>query len=80
MTPQPDGTVLFYPTTLHLRPDHEPAVEVKHTREVRLHGWKRADVEAVLEREGFHQREAFGGFDGAPWDAETSWDLLLVAR
>lgn len=80
MTPQSDGTVLFYPTTLHLRPGHEPAVEVKHTREVRLHGWKRAEVEAFLEQEGFHQREAFGGFDGAPWDAETSRDLLLVAR
>jgi SAM-dependent methyltransferase len=80
MTPQPDGTVLFYPTTLHLRPGHDPAVEVKHTREVHLRGWKRAEVESALEREGFHQREVFGGFDGVAWEAETSRDLLLVAR
>jgi len=79
MTPQPDGTVLFYPTTLHLRPGHEPAVEVKHTREVRLRGWKRAEVEALLEQEGFHERAAYGGFDGGPWAADAR-DLLLVAR
>ncbi len=79
MTPQPDGTVLFYPTTLHLRPGREPAVEVKHSREVHLRGWKRAEVEACLDQEGFHLREAFGGFDGEPWE-ESSRDLLLVAR
>jgi glycine/sarcosine N-methyltransferase len=80
MTPQPDGTVLFYPTTLRLRPGHEPPVEVQHAREVRLRGWKRAEVEAALERAGFDRREAFSGFDGGPWDAATSRDLLLVAR
>src|SRR6266545_4072462 len=79
MTPQPDGTVLFYPTTLHLRPGHEPAVEVRHTREVHLRGWRREEVEAALERAGFSEREAFNGFDGGAWEA-TSRDLLLVAR
>ena len=80
MTPQPDGTLLFYPTTLLLRPGHEPAVEVKHTREVHLRGWKRGEVEAALEQAGFTEREAYSGFDGGAWDAEASRDLLLVAR
>lgn len=80
MTPQPDGTVLFYPTTLHLRPGREPAVEVHHSREVRLRGWKRAEVEVVLESAGFTDRTAYSGFDGGAWDAVVSRDLLLVAR
>lgn len=80
MTPQSDGTVLFYPTTLVLRPGHEPAIEVKHTREVHLRGWKREEVESALERAGFAEREAYSGFDGGAWDAGASRDLLLVAR
>jgi SAM-dependent methyltransferase len=80
MNPQPDGTVLFFPTTLLLRPGHEPAVEVKHGREVRLRGWKRQEIEAIFDAAGFHQREAYGGFDGSPWDATESRDLLLVSR
>lgn len=80
MTPRDDGTVLFYPTTLLLRPGHEPAVEVKHTREVRLRGWKRAEVEAALETAGFAEREAYSGFEGGRWEAEASRDLLLVAQ
>jgi glycine/sarcosine N-methyltransferase len=79
MTPQADGTVLFYPTALHLRPGHEPAVEVQQTREVRLRGWQRREVEAALEQAGFGAREAFRGFDGGAWAADAG-DLLLVAR
>jgi hypothetical protein len=80
ITPQPDGTVLFYPTTLRLRPGHEPAVEVKHSREVRLRGWRREETEAVLKQAGFTEAEACGGFEGEPWEARDSRDLLLVVR
>jgi len=80
MSPQPDGTVRFFPTTLVLRPGREPAVEVKHTREVRLRGWKRDEVESILDTAGFHARQASGGFDGSAWDPTESRDLLLLAR
>lgn len=80
ITPQPDGTVLFYPTTLRLRPGHEPAVEVKQSREVRLRGWRREEAEAVLKQAGFSAAEAFGGFEGEPWEMRDSRDLLLVVR
>lgn len=80
MTPQPDGGVLFYPTTLRLRPGHEPAVEVKQSREVRLRGWKRGEVEAALRQAGFTGAEAWGGFEGEPWEALESRDVLLVLR
>lgn len=80
MTPRDDGTVLFYPTTLLLRPGHQPAVEVKHTREVELRGWKRREVEAILEQAGFRDFTAYGGFDESPWVETESRDLILVSR
>lgn len=80
MTPQEDGTVLFHPMTFLLRPGGEPPVQLHHVREVRLRGWKRVDMESALTEAGFASLEAFGGFDGAPWDAHESRDLILVAR
>ncbi len=79
MTPQADGTVLFYPMTLLVRPGGDPPVELKHAREVRLRGWRRAEVEEVLAEAGFSRQEAYGGFDGAPWSAAAR-DLILVVR
>jgi SAM-dependent methyltransferase len=80
MDPREDGTVLFYPTTLRLRPGADPPVEVVHSREVRLHGWRRAEIESVLDEAGFPERQALGGFDEAPFDPSESRDLILVAR
>lgn len=79
MTPQEDGTVLFYPMTLVLRPGGDPPVELKHAREVRLRGWRRTELEDVLAEAGFSGLEAYGGFDGAAWEPEAR-DLILVAR
>lgn len=75
-----DGTVLFCPTTLSFRPGDEAPVEVVSSRRVRLRGWRRRELEEVLEEAGFVRREAFGGFDREPYEAELSRDLLLVAR
>ncbi|MFL6195107.1 MAG: class I SAM-dependent methyltransferase [Thermoanaerobaculia bacterium] len=80
MTPQEDGTVLFYPMTLLLRPGGDPPLELKHAREVRLRGWRRAELEEAFAEAGFPTREAFGGFDGGPWEAGSSRDLILVVR
>lgn len=80
MTPQDDGTVLFFPTTLRLRPGHDPHIEVMHSREVRIKGWRRREIEEILDAAGFHDRTAWGGFDESPWEELESRDLILVAR
>jgi hypothetical protein len=49
-------------------------------REVRLKGWRRREIEEVLEAAGFHDRTAFGGFDESPWEELESRNLILVAR
>ena len=80
MTPRPDGTVVFTPSTLRYRPDGEPALEVVATRNVELTGWRRPDLEGALESAGFTRRECFGTVGDAPFDPERSSDLVIVAR
>jgi glycine/sarcosine N-methyltransferase len=80
MTPQDDGTLLFHPTTLRLRPGHEPPVELKHAREVRLRGWRRTELEAALREAGFSDFEAWGGFGREAFEELESRDLVLLGR
>jgi SAM-dependent methyltransferase len=80
MDPLPDGSVWFNPTTLRYRPGEEPPVEVVATRNVRLRGWRRREVEAALGAAGFVDRQLFGGMRREPYDAATSADLVVVAR
>lgn len=80
MTPRPDGSVIFTPSTLRYRPDGEPALEVIATRNVELTGWRRPDLERALAAAGFGRREVFGTVGDVPFDPERSPDLVIVAR
>lgn len=79
MTPGEDGSVLFFPTTLRLRPDADPPVEVVASKRVELRGWRRGELESIFSANGFGRFDAYGGFDRPPYDAAGSRDLLLVA-
>jgi SAM-dependent methyltransferase len=80
MTPRPDGSVVFTPSTLRYRPGGEPALEIVSTRNVELTGWRRPELEEVLGTAGFGRREIFGTVGDAPFDPERSPDLVIVAR
>jgi SAM-dependent methyltransferase len=80
MDPLPDGRVRFYPSTLVLTPGADPPLRLERSREVLLRGWRRSEVEAALSAAGIVPERALGGFDGSPFDPETSRDLVLVAR
>jgi len=80
MTPRPDGTVVFTPTTLRYRPDGDPPLEVVSTRNVVLKGWRRAELEDALAAAGFGDRQVFGTVGDAPWNAAQSPDTVIVAR
>ena len=80
MNPRPDGTVVFNPTTLLYRPGAEPPVELVSTRNVLLRGWRREEIERLLEDAGFPRRDFFGGMREEPYDATTSPDLVVLAR
>lgn len=80
MTPLPDGRVRFFPTTLLLRPGTDPPLALERSREVLLRGWRRGELETTLARAGIAPEEAFGDFEGTPFDPASSQDLVLVAR
>jgi SAM-dependent methyltransferase len=80
MTPRPDGSVVFTPTTLRYRPEGDPPVEVVATRNVELKGWRRQEIEDVLEAAGFTSRQVFGSVGEVPFDAAQSPDTVIVAR
>jgi CBS domain-containing protein/SAM-dependent methyltransferase/gamma-glutamyl:cysteine ligase YbdK (ATP-grasp superfamily) len=75
-----EGAVLFFPTTLKLEPGRDPPVSLASSRRVELRGWRWSELEPALEAAGFHQRELYGAFDGSPFDASASRDLIVVAR
>lgn len=81
MSPRPDGTVLFFPTTLELHPDDEnEPVRVAHSRRVLLRGWKSAEVDAACRASGFREVELLGSYEREQFDGERSKDLIVVAR
>ncbi len=80
MTPDGEGHIRFCPTTLALRPDREPPVELKSAREVRLRAWRRAELATALEGAGFEPESIHGDMVGGAYEAEESVDLVVVAR
>jgi SAM-dependent methyltransferase len=81
MSPRPDGTVLFFPTTLELHPDDEEnPVRVNHARRVVLRGWRSAEIEAACRDAGFAEVAMFGSFARQKFERATSRDLVVVAR
>jgi SAM-dependent methyltransferase len=77
---QPDGRVIFMPTTLRQRPDRDPPIELLSTRRVEIRRWRRTEIEIALRNAGFASIEVFGTYQKAPFDAEESRDLILIAR
>jgi glycine/sarcosine N-methyltransferase len=80
MTPRPDGTVVFTPSTLRYRPDGDPPLEVVAARNVELKGWRRQELEDILEAAGFPHREVFGTVGDVPFNPAQSPDTVIVAR
>src|SRR5262245_22563262 len=77
---KPDGTVIFTPVTLRHRPTADPPVEVMHARSVKLYGWTWIELWDVFSSAGFQRFDLFGGFDGAPFRATESMDVIAVVR
>lgn len=80
MTVREDGSVLFFPTTLRLVPDADPPLEVVHSRRVELRAWRRSELRDIFSEAGIEEEEALGGFDGSPFDAAVSRDLIWIGR
>lgn len=80
MTLGEDGGLVFTPSTLRLRADGDPPLEVVAARHVALRGWRRGEIEEVLDAAGFDQLDLFGTIGDTPYLALESFDLVVVAR
>lgn len=80
MTLHEDGSLIFTPSTLRLRPDADPPLEVVSSRSVPLHGWRRKEIEEALETAGFDHLDLFGTVGDTPYLPLESPDLVVVAR
>jgi len=79
MTPRPDRTVIFTPSTLRYRPGGEPPLEVVTSKNVTLYGWTRTELDAALANAGFGAMDHFGTVGDVPY-LDSSPDLVIVAR
>lgn len=77
---RPNGQVIFMPTTLKLRTDHDPPLELVSSQRVEIRGWRQAEIERAFRNNGFSSIETFGAFDGAKFEPSESRDVILVAR
>ena len=79
MTPHEDGRVTFSPCTLRYRPAGDPPLEVVSARNVPLRGWRRQELEDLLDSASFGERRLFGTVGDVPYSATDSSDLVIVA-
>lgn len=79
MTHHGEGRLSFTPATLRYRPGSEAPLELMAAHTVPLRGWRRAQVEALLEGGGFRVREVLGAMTGEAW-GPGSPDLVVISE
>lgn len=80
LQPLEGGLVNFYPSTLRLRPDTDPPLELMSSRSVTHRAWTRMELEAALVETGFDGIEWYGDMTGGAYDPQHSSDLVFLAR
>jgi len=73
----PDGTLAFNVLTLRRPPGGNWSQQVEATQ---LRPWRRAELVLALETAGFAQLASCGDMQGAPFDLQTSGDLVMVSK
>ena len=79
LKPGPDGSLLFFPTTLVLDPEADHPVRVEGTKRVPLRPWTRRDLVPAFDAAGFDVRW-HGDMEGGAFEPTHSSDLVVVAR
>jgi glycine/sarcosine N-methyltransferase len=77
---QPDGRVIFMPSTFKLRTDREEPLELLKSQRVEIRGWRYAEIERAFRENGFSSLQTFGAFDETRFDPKESRDVIFVAR
>jgi glycine/sarcosine N-methyltransferase len=77
---QPDGRVIFIPSSLKLRSDREEPLELVSSQRVEIRGWRNADLERAFRENGFTSSTTYGAFDKSAFDPVESRDVIFIAR
>jgi hypothetical protein len=77
---QPDGRVIFMPSTFKLRTDREEPLELLMSQRVEIRGWRHAEIERAFRENGFSSLQTFGAFDETQFDPKESRDVIFIAR
>lgn len=78
MTHHGEGRLTFTPAHLRYRPGTATPLELVAAHDVALRGWRRAEVEALLQEAGFTVSETLGTMTGEAWSPASS-DLVIVS-
>ncbi len=76
--PREDGMVLHTTLVLRYRPTVDPVMEVMDTHATQLRGWRRAELDTMLEVARLPTREVYGDMGAAPYDLHESRELVMV--
>ncbi len=74
-----DGIVLHTTSVLRRRPGEEPPLEIVATHQTQLRGWRRREIETMLEVARLAPREIYGDMAAGPYDPRQSHELVVVA-
>ena len=80
LEPRSEGILLFSPYLLRHRPGEEAPLEVLSARSMQLRGWRKWELEEVLEVAQFASVSAFGCWEEGPFLELASPELILIAR
>lgn len=78
--PGEEGIVIHSRATLRHQPGASTPIEVVGSTQSQLRGWRRGELEAMLDVARWPDRELYGDLAGAPFDAAESLELVVVAR
>jgi hypothetical protein len=78
MRPNPDGRVLFFPSTLLLTDDEDEPLRVVSSKRVPIRGWRSVELRDAMQRAAFGKVELLGDVTGTPFDPESSSDIIVT--
>lgn len=76
--PREDGIVLHTLTAAYYRPGDDPPVRLAETFQTQQRGWRRAEIETMLEVARFTIRETWGDMERSPYGPDST-ELVIVA-
>jgi len=77
--PREEGILIQTTSVLRYRPASVPPVQLMQSRAEQVRGWTREEMRVLLDVARLPERAVYGDMQGAPFVAESSRQLVIVA-